>query len=67
MNMLLQSVRDEIQNRVKNEMEKASKQLSDNQSVRSSRQRSVKGEYILEQDSEHDTAQEKLNKLKEIS
>ena len=35
--------------------------------MRSSKQRSAKGEFILEQDSEHDQAQEKLNKLKEIS
>ena len=48
MNLLLQSVRDEIQFRVKNEMERAQKQLSDNQSMRSSKQRSAKGEFILE-------------------
>ena len=35
--------------------------------MRSSKQKSAKGEFILEQDSEHDQAQEKLNKLKEIS
>ena len=67
MNLLLQSVRDEIQFRVQNEMEKAQKQLSENMSMRSSKERSTKGEFILEQDSEHDHAQEKLNKLKEIS